>query len=104
MMKRKLTAIILALCMLLSLLPGTVFAQEDPLAYNQFRVTYDMNGGSVYWSRGSSLPEGTEEDFLADGDSTTNVNQANTVHFLIDPTRAVDRGAPLKETESVTFH
>ena len=66
MMKRKLTAIILALCLLLSLLPGTVFAQEDARAYNQFRVTYDMNGGSVYWSRGSSLPEGTEEDFLAD--------------------------------------
>ena len=93
MMKRKLTAIILALCMLVSLLPGTVFAQENPRAYNQFRVTYDMNGGSVYWSRGSSLPEGTEEDFLADGDRTTNVNQANTVHFLIDPTRAVNRWA-----------
>ena len=93
MMKRKLTAMILVLCMALSLLPGTVFAQEEPLAYNQFRVSYDMNGGSVYWSRGSSLPEGTEEDFLADGESTTNVNQANTVHFLFDTTRAVNREA-----------
>ena len=91
-MKRKLTAIFLALCMLASLLPGTVFA-EDTRAYNQFRVGYDMGGGSVYWSRGTNLPEGTEEDFLADGDRTTNINTSNTVHFLIDPTRAVDRDA-----------
>ena len=89
-MKRKLTAVLLALCMVLSLLPGTVFAQGEKAATNTFQVSYDMSGGTVFWSRGTNPIEGTEEDFLADCDWTTAVNRANTVNFLLDPTRAAD--------------
>ena len=89
-MKRKLTAVLLALCMVLSLLPGTVFAQGEKAATNTFQVSYDMYGGTVFWSRGTNPIEGTEEDFLADCDWTTAVNRANTVNFLLDPTRAAD--------------
>lgn len=100
-MKRKLTAAMLALCMLLSLLPGTVFAQDELRATNLFRVNYDMSGGTVFWGRGSILPAGTEEDFLADGDWTTAVNRANTVHFLLDGSRAADWDAWNQQGELV---
>lgn len=41
MVKRKLTALFLALCMIASLLPVSVFA-EDVRAYNQFRVNWSL--------------------------------------------------------------
>ncbi len=102
-MKRKLTAALLALCMVLSLLPGTVFAQDEKAATNMFQVTYDMSGGTVFWGRGSIYPEGTEEDFLANGEWTTAVNKANTVHFLLDTTRAADWGAWNQNGELVCY-
>ena len=100
-MKRRLTAILLALCMIASLLPGTVFAQDAKAATNLFQVSYDMAGGTVFWGRGDRYPEGTEEDFLADGDWTTAVNRANTVHFLLDSTRAADGDAWYQNGELV---
>ncbi len=102
-MKRKLTAALLALCIVLSLLPGTVFAQGEKAATNMFQVTYDMSGGTVFWGRGTIYPEGTEEDFLADGEWTTAVNKANTVHFLLDTTRAADWDAWNQNGELVCY-
>ena len=59
-MKRKLTALLLTLCMIASLLPGTLTAEAA--AANRFQVRYDAFRGSVFWSKGDAAPQLNVED------------------------------------------
>ena len=88
-MKRKLTALLLTLCMIASLLPGTLTAEAA--AANRFQVRYDAFRGSVFWSKGDAAPQLNVEDYLGSEDWTGYVNQTNPVHFLLDPTQAPDQ-------------
>ena len=87
-MKRKLTAFLMALCMLSSLIPAIPVAQAA--GSNWIRVFYDTNFGCVFWSKGSTNPTDSADDFVCDNDQFS-VNSATQIHLWIDPTRAVDR-------------
>ena len=88
MMKRKLMATLLALCMLASLIPTIPFAQAA--GSNDFWIHYDTGYGCVFWAKGSSNPTDSADDFFCDNEHVT-VNGGTQIYLWIDPTRAVDR-------------
>lgn len=88
-LKRKLTALLLTLCMLLTIFPAALPARAAQT--NTFRVNYDMNWGIVFWSKGEQMPTDDVENFLADGGNTGIVTKGKQVNFLLDPTHAPDR-------------
>ncbi|MBO4419967.1 MAG: S-layer homology domain-containing protein [Oscillospiraceae bacterium] len=88
-MKRKLMALGLAFCMLISLIPAVPVALAA--GSNEFWIHYDTNFGCVFWAKGSYMPTDTVDDFWLDGEPVS-VNSTTQIHIWFDSTRAIDRG------------
>ena len=88
MMKKRILAALLCICMAASLLPTAAWAQEDKTDVCGMQIRYDGGLGSVFSADGA-VPAGNADEYVF-SETWNEATVGSTVRLLIDPERVLD--------------